>query len=73
MRRWFVSYTLGMIVGAVLFLCSLVAIHWLGPQLWVGVALGGSLLVGCNIGLEVLKCHYQVTTPQAIFRLLNWS
>ncbi len=35
MRRWFVSYTLGMIVGAVLFLCSLVAIHWLGPQLWV--------------------------------------
>ena len=68
MRRWFVSYTLGMIVGAVLFLCSLVAIHWLGPQLWVGVALGGSLLVGCNIGLEV-----QVTTPQAIFRLLNWS
>ncbi len=35
--------------------------------------LGGSLLVGCNIGLEVLKRHYQVTTPQAIFRLLNWS
>ncbi|SPE05903.1 hypothetical protein LAP8965_01467 [Lactiplantibacillus plantarum] len=22
MRRWFVSYTLGMIVGAVLFLCD---------------------------------------------------
>ncbi|AVW10889.1 hypothetical protein [Lactiplantibacillus paraplantarum] len=73
MRRWFVRLTLGMISGAVLFLFSLVAVHWFGSLLWGGVILGGGLLVGCNIGLEVLKRHYQVTTPQAIFRLLNWS
>ncbi|MDV0431429.1 hypothetical protein RXV91_11200 [Lactiplantibacillus sp. DA1] len=73
MRRWFVRLTLGMIIGAVLFLFSLVAVHWFGSLLWGGVLLGGSLLVGCNIGLEALKRHYQVITPQAIFRLLNWS
>ena len=73
MRRWFVSLTLGMIGGASLFLVSLVAAHWLGHQLWIGVILGAGQLMGCDIGLEVLKRHYQVTSPQAIFRLLNWA
>lgn len=73
MRRWFVSLTLGMLVGAISTLICLIMVHWLGTWLWAGVVGGLGLLVSCDIGLEHLKQRYQVTSAHAIFRLLNWA
>ncbi|EIW13351.1 hypothetical protein KCA1_2056 [Lactiplantibacillus pentosus KCA1] len=73
MRRWFVSLTLGMLVGAISTLICLIMAHWLGTWLWVGVVGGLGLLVGCDVGLEHLKQRYQMTSAHAIFRLLNWA
>lgn len=60
MKYWFWGLTLELLASAIIFLISLVGMHWFGRTLLPGILIsGGSLILG-DMGLEHLKNRYQL-------------